>query len=373
MRYIEVHFKAQEKNHPIFIESGILFSSLFAEYCLSLKRSLVILSDANVAALYGKGLKDFLHKRGIEAPLVAFPAGEEFKNREIKQWIEDQLFAHRLGRDSALIALGGGVTTDLAGFIAATYCRGIPLIGVPTSLLAMVDASIGGKNGVNVPAGKNMIGTIYQPQALFIDPNLLATLPLIEIKNGLAEVIKHGLIASPASTAFLEKESEAVLNLNFSILAQIIKESCCIKRGIVEEDEQEKGKRALLNFGHTIGHALEKVTHYRIPHGQAIAIGMMGESYLSMKLGYLPTNVFHRIVNLLNTYQLNLTFSEKLSSQDLLQTMTMDKKATKQMARFVLLEDIGKPISFDGAFCSCVDEQTLFHTLEWLTHAMHSC
>lgn len=128
----------------------------------------------------------------------------------------------------------------------------------------------------------------------------------------------------------------------------------------------------MLNFGHTLGHALEKVTHYRVSHGQAVAIGMMGESYLSMKLGYLPMDVFHRIINLLNAYRFNLTFSEKLSPQDLLQTMTMDKKATKQMARFILLEDIGKAISFDGAFCSHVDEQTLSHTLEWLTDAMHS-
>lgn len=370
--HLKVKFESSLRSHSIWIGQDIVLSNSFVQNCASLKLPLVIVSDASVANLYGQILVNFLQSAGLSAHLIGFSAGEEHKNRQTKEWIEDQLFLQRMGRDTALIALGGGVTTDLAGFVAATYCRGIPLIMVPTSLLAIVDASIGGKNGVDTPAGKNMIGTTYQPQAIFLDPTFLSSLPNQEIKNGLAEVIKHGLIASEQTVSFLEEQAQSILNLEMTVLEKMIYESCSIKRSIVEQDEQETGKRRLLNFGHTIAHALEIVSNYRIAHGKAVAIGMMAESYLSMQLGYLNTPAFDRIMALLHLYKLDLKIKEPLSPHALMQAMTRDKKATLSVPRFVLLEEIGKPLEFEGAFCSHVDEKALNHTLEWLCSVVYS-
>ena len=229
---------------------------------------------------------------GLEAILFSFPNGEQHKSRATKEKLEDQLFEKELGRDICVIALGGGVTTDLGGYLAATYCRGVPLVMMPTSLLGMVDASIGGKTGVNTPYGKNLVGSIYQPKKVLIDPATLQSLPLKELRNGIVEMIKHGLILDRDYFTYLNEHADQLLELDLSILEKAIFESCRIKREIVEQDDRESGKRNLLNFGHTVGHALENLTHYSLAHGEAVAIGILVESHLAVQLGHLNSNDF---------------------------------------------------------------------------------
>ena len=263
--------------------------------------------------MYGEPLQRELASSGLEAFLFSFSNGEQYKTRETKEILENQLFEKGLGRDTCVIALGGGVVTDIAGYVAATYCRGIPHVMFPTSLLGMVDASIGGKTSVNVPYGKNMVGCIYQPRKVVIDLSTLISLPKKEFANGVVEMIKHGLIADCKLFEDLEKHSDELLALNAVKLEQTIFESCRIKKEIVEQDEKENGKRRLLNFGHTIGHALERLTHYSLSHGEAVAIGLLVESYLSVRLGILDQKSFERIKKILLQYGLPLCTSFPIS------------------------------------------------------------
>jgi len=303
----------------------------------------VVITDDTVAALYGKDLFKNTH-------LLTVPAGEASKTRKIKETLEDQMLSLGLGRDTCVIALGGGVITDLAGFVAATYCRGVPAVYIPTTLLAMVDAAIGGKTGVNTPSGKNLIGTITQPKAIFIDKNFLKTLPKEEHFNGVVEMAKHGLIADKdyfhiiarsVATKQSSSELDAAGLLRRKLLAMtgtdLIQKSIDIKKSIVEQDEHETGLRQLLNFGHTIGHAVETASNYKISHGQAVAIGIKAESYISNKLGLLPTEELNTITEFFST---PAVIPAKAGIQEALK---QDKKSINKSPRFILLEKIGKP------------------------------
>ncbi|MDA9271809.1 3-dehydroquinate synthase, partial [bacterium] len=259
--------------YPIYIGQQLLETALLADCCTQINKRLVIITDTNLVNSLGIQLQQQLQQQGLQALLLACPAGEIHKTRETKQQLEDELLARQYGRDTCLIALGGGVVTDLVGFLAATYCRGLPVIYVPTTLLAMVDASIGGKTGVNTPHGKNLIGTFTQPQAVFMDINTLNTLPENEWHNGMAEMIKHSLIADATIFKLLQQNVEKIIQRDAIFLIDMIHASCLIKKNIVEQDEQEQGLRQLLNFGHTIGHAIETIEHYRLSHGEAVAIG----------------------------------------------------------------------------------------------------
>lgn len=312
-----------------------------------------LITDDNVASLYGKQLCHSLRNDGVNIELFTIRPGEEHKTRKTKEELEDQLLQEGYGRDSCIIALGGGVVCDVAGFLAATYCRGVPLVMIPTTLLAMVDASIGGKNGVNVPQGKNMIGTIYRPKAIWTDLSLLSSLPEREIKNGIVEMIKHGIIYDNKYFEFMDSHAEDILALDSATLEKAIADSYRIKTGIVEEDEFEKGKRHLLNFGHTVGHALETLTHYSLSHGEAVAIGIVVESRLALQLGHLSQVAFDRICNIFAKFSIDTTFPEAISHEDLLSAMSMDKKSVNNNPRFVLIDDIGSP--FAGEYCSPVD------------------
>jgi 3-dehydroquinate synthase len=356
--------------YEIEIDNGMLTDPKFVRHISAFGPRFAIITDDRVAGLYGEKLCSSLSKHGLEAYLFSFPPGEPYKVRHTKELLEDRMFEKGLGRDTCVLALGGGVVTDLGGYVAATYCRGIPLIMIPTSLLGMVDASIGGKTGLNTDYGKNLIGSFYQPQKVFIDPAVLRTLPIKELKNGIVEMIKHGLIADTNYFEYLEQNSKEFLKLNPEILEKAILESCRIKQTIVEQDEKEKGKRHLLNFGHTIGHALEKVSHYSISHGEAVVIGLIVESYIAMQLGYLPKSAFERIRKMIKTYDIPLQISTPFPPNDILNAMSLDKKSRRGEPHFVILEEIGRPLPFDSIYCTPVEEIVIKDALQWMNDAL---
>lgn len=325
-----------------------------------------IITDDKIAPLYGTTLRESLCISGLEAYLFTFPNGEQHKTRATKEYLEDQLFKQGLGKDACVIALGGGVVTDTAGYLAATYCRGIPLVMIPTSLLGMVDACIGGKTGVNVPYGKNMLGCIHQPRKVVIDLAALASLPKKELVNGVVEMVKHGLIADGKLFEFLERNSDQLLALDNAILERVIFESCLIKKKIVEQDEREIGKRRLLNFGHTVGHALESLTNYALSHGEAVAIGIVVESYLSLKLGILDQHSFDRIIKILVQYGLPLQLPFKLPTEAIRQAMSFDKKSLSGKPRFVMINAIGSSFANGSNYCSHIENSLLNDALQWM-------
>ena len=363
--HLKIALPQKKHSCSIYVVQNLLQEPSFIQKCQKAHRWALI-TDHNIGNLFGKSLQAYLRKEGINVELISMPPGEAYKSREIKAWIEDQMLQKGFGRDSGVIALGGGIVTDLAGFVASTYCRGIPLILIPTSLLAMVDASIGGKTAVNTPLGKNLIGTVYQPSAIFIDPSFLKELPFHELQNGFVECIKHGAILDSQYFDFLEKEHQSLLKKDPSLLEKAIVESCSIKLRVVQEDEHEHGLRRLLNFGHTLGHALEILTQHAIPHGQAVAIGMLGEGYLSRQLGHLSQESFERLEQIFKSYRIPLQLEQKLTPEDFQGVLKLDKKSIKSTPRFVILEDIGRCLPCEGHYCQSVDPKLLEDTLNWL-------
>lgn len=352
-------------DYPVYIDQGLLLSDLFYGFCVNLNKRLVIITDSNLINNHGQDLLNNLKKQNINTEVFCFPAGEEYKTRETKQDLENILLSNKYGRDTCFIALGGGVVTDLVGYLAATYCRGVPVIYIPTTLLAMVDASIGGKTGVNTPYGKNLIGTFTQPIAVFIDTLMLKTLPNNLFNDGVVEIIKHGLIADKDLFNILRESHEQITYRDQDILIKIIYQSCMIKKNIIEQDEKEQGLRQVLNFGHTIGHAIEIAENYTISHGEAVAIGILVESYLSVQTGFLEHQVFIVIKDLLKLYNLplkTLAFADKKLFKSFLE---LDKKAINRLPNFVLLNDIGKPYQNNTSYSVPVDSILLDKALDW--------
>lgn len=331
-----------------------------------------IITDNNVAQLYGTKLEGLLLHCRCDVKMFILPDGEQNKTRQEKARLETAMLEDGLGKDTCLIALGGGVVTDIGGYIASTYCRGIPLVMIPTTLLGMVDASIGGKNGVNALNFKNQIGTTYQPKKVWIDPLCLRTLPKKELRNGIVEMIKHGLVADYFHFEFMEKFSEQILELSPDIIEKAIFDSCTIKKEIVEQDEKESGKRRLLNFGHTIGHALETVTNYALSHGEAVAIGLMAEGHMAKELGYLHSSSFDRLGAILSKYDIPFQLPVRVSIDDILNVMLHDKKALKKVPRFVSIKEIGQHLEFSGDYCTYVPENLLRKSLQWMINDLCS-
>lgn len=331
------------------------FSQLL-EIVQSLGQNRMIVTDETVAALYGNTFS-----QALQAPLLSFPSGEDFKTRKTKEWLEDRMLEKGIERDCSLIALGGGVVTDMGGFIASTYCRGIPLFLIPTTLMGMVDAALGGKNGVNTKEGKNRIGTFYLPQKILIAPLFLSTLPSKEIKNGLVEMIKHGLIAeAPYFFTFQEKRG-ADLNLE-----QEIRRSVHIKMQIVQEDFKDLDKRHLLNYGHTVGHAIENASDYKISHGEAVAIGILVESYISYRLHLLPLEALNSIWQTFNYQEIPLELPSEFDVERMKKALLFDKKTKTGQPRFILLKEIGVPFFHQGRYSTTVDSQILQESLDWM-------
>lgn len=277
-----------------------------------------------------------------------------------------------LGRDTCLIAMGGGVVLDTAGYVAATYCRGIPLVLIPTSLLAMVDVCIGGKTGVNLPKGKNLIGCIYQPKKVYIDTKTLVTLPLNERRNGMVEMIKHGIIADLSFFEFLERHSDELLAPEPEIVNWAIYQSCSIKKKIVEEDEREEGKRRLLNFGHTIGHALERLHDYQMSHGEAVAIGIVTESYLAYLLGFCELETVERVRKIFLKYALPMRLYRHFTIQSVLEALILDKKSFNGLPRFVIIHGVGSVLDFEDVYCTHIEEKIVITALGWMYHDLCS-
>jgi shikimate kinase/3-dehydroquinate synthase len=348
------------QTYPVFVGYGLLdkLGDKMREAALSSRAN--IISDENVFSLYGSRVEGILKNAGFAVNSFEVPPGEETKSMDYAIRIYDFLVEHQSERDDIIIALGGGMVGDLAGFVAATFLRGVPWVPVPTSLVAMVDASIGGKVGVNHPEGKNLIGAYYQPNLVVADPETLTTLPRRQLTSGWAEVIKHGLILDREFFEFLETNVDRVRKLDPQLLATAIGRSAAIKARVVSEDEKEReGKRTILNYGHTIGHGLEAATGYRrLLHGEAVAIGMMGAARLSQRLGLLPADAVERQEALLREFGLptslqaqatNLRHGKKRSSLQVslgrvTKAMELDKKTKSKAIRWVLLQDIGKAV-----------------------------
>ncbi len=303
-----------------------------------------IITDSRVKDLYGKNLLESLLNRGIKAELFFFPEGEASKNMDTLITLARALVQAGFDRRDLLIALGGGVVGDVAGFLASIYLRGIPFVQVPTTLLSQVDSSVGGKTGVDLPEGKNLLGTFYQPQRVYIDPSVLKSLPQGEIKNGLAEVIKYGCILKPGLFQYLKKVGKEIYSLKQDVLTYLIYESCSAKAYVVSRDEKEASLRRVLNFGHTIGHALETLSHYQTPHGYCVAVGMVVEAKLSEFLGVAERPVYKPLVNLLKTLEMPYRVRDVLPSlpADFFSVIAKDKKVWKGKLTIVLLERIGR-------------------------------
>lgn len=313
---------------------------------LKLGSRCAIITDTNVGREYAKPAYNSLLRAGFEPSLVIVPAGETAKSLKTVQSCYDRLASHRLERKSFIVALGGGVVGDLAGFVAASYLRGISFVQVPTTLLAHVDSSVGGKVGVNLKAGKNLVGAFYQPKIVLGDLDALATLPTREFRAGLAEIIKYGIIYDAALFTRLEREMPQLLRRETKPLGEIIARCCAIKAAVVGQDETENGLRAILNFGHTIGHGLEAISRYgKYLHGEAIAIGQVAAAKLSHELTGLPEKDSARIADLFK--RAGLPTEVKLNARQrpkLFAAMKLDKKVSDGEIKFVLAKRIGKVV-----------------------------
>jgi 3-dehydroquinate synthase len=341
MRILNVNLG--NRTYPIFIEVDSFANAAKEVIRQCDAKTYIIISDENVAAHYYENLKSALEQGEAESHLYKITPGEESKSLTTVEQIYTWMLANRFHRDDVIVALGGGVVGDLAGFIAATYLRGIRWVQIPTTLLAQVDSSVGGKVGVNHPLAKNSIGAFYQPRLVWIDPVTLKTLPRREIYNGLAEIIKYGLILDPDFFEFLEINFTKIVSLeDLDLLNHVIRTCCRLKSMVVEEDEREADYRRILNFGHTIGHALENITDYRyFRHGEAVAWGMLAAAAMSQKKSFLPGDEFARIQNIFQLLE-KPALPTDISTDQILQAIQSDKKMNVAGLKFVLLEKIGK-------------------------------
>jgi 3-dehydroquinate synthase len=346
-----------DRRYPIYIGPGLLGRAELLQPHLSSRQALVV-SNTTVAPLYLERARAALTDWRCEAAIL--PDGECYKTLETLNDIFTALLNHRFDRHCTLIALGGGVVGDMAGFAAACYQRGAPFIQIPTTLLAQVDSSVGGKTAVNHPLGKNMIGAFYQPRCVLADTDTLATLPDRELSAGLAEVIKYGLIRDRPFLDWLEANLEALLARDAAALSEAIERSCRNKAEIVAADERESGERALLNLGHTFGHAIETGVGYGAwLHGEAVAAGMVMAADLSARLGWLSWEQVERVRALLARARLPLVPPPELTPADFLRLMAVDKKVRDGRLRLILLRDLGQ-----GVIAADVEPRRLRETLE---------
>jgi 3-dehydroquinate synthase len=332
-----------KRSYPIHIGRGLLTdASLILPH---LKRKHVaIVTNTTVAPLYLAQLSDTLQASGVQVIPIILPDGEAYKNSDTLNLIYDALLQNRCERSTTLIALGGGVVGDLTGYAAATFLRGVPFIQIPTTLLSQVDSSVGGKTGINHPLGKNMIGAFYQPQLVLADIDTLQTLPPREFSAGVAEVIKYGLIRDAQFFDWLERHMAQLMQLDEAVLSEAIYRSCQNKADVVAKDEHEQGERALLNLGHTFGHAIENAMGYGVwLHGEAVAAGTMMAADLSQRMDWLSANDVARIKNSLLAANLPLV-PPKLGAAKYLDLMGLDKKVENGKIRLVLQQGIGRAV-----------------------------
>ena len=343
-----LHVELNENSYPIFVGTGILkrIGKFLKPYAKSTRALLV--TDTFVNHRFAPLVSESLKSAGFDVAIIDVPVGEESKSLEQFALIQDSLVENQLDRGSTLIALGGGVVGDLAGFAAAVYMRGIAYVQIPTTLQAQVDASVGGKTAINHPKGKNLIGAFHQPKLVLIDVNTLKTLPQRDIRAGLIEVIKMGVIRDEPLFEMVEENLDAILNLDAETLIKMIARACANKADIVAKDEKESGLRMVLNYGHTFGHALEALTHYKkYRHGEAVSIGMNCASLLAVNLGMFSEADFERQRTLLNRAKLPLTFPSDLFPEAICDAMSLDKKTLGGKIRLILPTRIGEVVIRD--------------------------
>jgi 3-dehydroquinate synthase len=332
--------------YDVTIEPGLLARSGELVRAMASSKRCGVVSDDLVAPLHLPALETALRRAGFEPIVALIPAGERHKTLATVSSVYDRLLSAKIERGTPIIALGGGVVGDLTGFVAATVLRGVPFVQVPTTLLSMVDASVGGKTGIDHAVGKNLIGAFHQPIAVLIDPAVLKTLPPRELKSGLAECIKHEIIRDAQGFDRLEQSIGKALSLDVEYLTELVAHNVAIKARVVEADPFEKGERAHLNFGHTFGHAIETVSNYSYAHGECVALGMVAASRMAMKLGMIDEASVRRIVNLIAAAGLpsgRLT----LDVGQVVDAMSFDKKVKSGTIRFVLPERIGHVVIRD--------------------------
>jgi len=339
---IELKVDLGDRHYPIFIGEGLLSDSALFEPYIAGKKVMLVTNDT-VGPLYEQQVRKALSAYDVDT--VTLPDGEQYKNWQTLNLIFDALLEGLHSRQTTIVALGGGVVGDMSGFAAASYQRGIDFIQVPTTLLSQVDSSVGGKTGINHPLGKNMIGAFYQPKAVVIDILTLQTLPSNEVSAGLAEVIKYGLIRNESFFVWLEQNIEKLKSLDLGTLVYAIEQSCLCKSEVVEADEREGGVRAILNLGHTFGHAIETHEGYGAwLHGEAVGAGMMMAASLSKKEGWLDDNAINRVKCLIEKAGLPTSGPEGMLSEDYERLMSVDKKVIDGTLRLVLLKSLGDAI-----------------------------
>lgn len=358
-----VQVQAASGGYPVRIGQGLLAQAgaRIAHEVPDVRRWAVI-TDDRVAALYAESVRSSLEARGLAATLHAFPAGERHKTREEWARLSDELLAVGVGRDGGVVAVGGGVTGDLAGFVAATFMRGIPVVQVPTSVVAMVDSAVGGKTGVDTPAGKNLVGAFHPPRLVLVDPGALVSLPRRERAQGWAEAVKHGAIVDEAYFRSLADAAPALLEGDPAAAEAAVLRSIEIKADVVSADEREAGRREILNFGHTLGHALEAASGYRLPHGSAVSVGMVLEARLGEDLGITEAGTAHRLAEVLARFDLPVRPPGPFASGQVADLLLRDKKVREGRVRIVLLEALGR-VARDGGWARTVSVEDLGRAL----------
>jgi 3-dehydroquinate synthase len=331
-----------DRSYPIIIESGYLHKVGEDLRAKKVGTRYAVIADDQVAVLHGKELLGSLRSAGIAAELLTFPGGEANKTLQTIGDLAGRLARLGFDRKDALIGFGGGVTGDVTGFLASAYMRGIPFVQIPTTLLAQVDSSVGGKTGVDIPEGKNLVGAFYQPRAVYIDIALLNTLPREELLGGLAEVIKYGVIRDARFFQFLCDNRPGILHLDEELIMQMVYTCCQIKAAVVSQDEREGGIRRILNYGHTIGHAVEGASDYTIIHGLAVAIGMAAAAQLAVLAGLLDRQAAEQIAEILVAYGMPVEIPKDLDRKRIRKYLLADKKTVGGRVHYVLPVEIGR-------------------------------
>jgi 3-dehydroquinate synthase len=337
---------------------------LFTELAEQLRKSplatrYAVITDSVVGPLWAGALLSALENEGLAAEKFVFPAGEAYKTRETKELLENQLLERGFGRDTAVLALGGGVVGDVAGYVAATYMRGVPVIQIPTTTLAMADSSIGGKTGVDTPYGKNLIGAFHHPAQVYMDMKTLTTLDERNYRAGLAELVKHGFIKDLSILDFVQAHKELILKRDAAVLEQLFEKNCAVKNDVVSRDDQEKGLRQILNYGHTMGHAVEVGSKFDLIHGECVAIGMVFAARLACQKGICSREWAIRQRTILEELGLPVDLPAALEAEEVLRLMRMDKKVRQGQIQFVLPTQPGEVI-----FGAAVSEKEIIEAMK---------
>lgn len=370
MRKIHVDVEVRPLSYEVYIGTGLLGRLAQDLYRRPLGKKYAVIADSSVAALHGERLMKELDDAGVKAQMFVFPAGEASKNRQTKELLEDAMLKAGFGRDGAVIAFGGGVTGDLAGFVAATYMRGLPLLQVPTTTLAMADSAIGSKTAVDCPQGKNLIGAFHSPVAVYMDMKLLDTLDERNYYSGLVELIKHGFIRRPSLQSYLDAHWETVEGRTgdpayYAVMEELFAQNSEVKNEIVSHDQKESNLRKILNYGHTFGHGVELASHFNLLHGECVAVGIAFAAYLAERMGYSQPEWTKQQIRTLESCHQSCFVGPELDSEEILAAMKKDKKARNGKMEWILLSGPGEIVcGSDGTYGVPVEEADLRKWIE---------